>query len=452
MKIIVCGAGSVGRSIVGYLIQGNNDIIVIDTDQKKLDDLSKEWDVQPVIGSSSHPQILEKAGAEGADLIIAATNFDEVNMVTCQLAHSLFNIPQKIARIDALEFTNPMYSYLYNDNHIPVDRIISPEIAIAKAIYSLLKFPGSSDVISLLDNKVCLLSFTCTETCPFLETKIMELERVAPHLDISIISIIRNNKSFIPNNKDKIQLGDKIYFLVETEKAEETIQDFGFSMPSNENVIIFGANQVSYYLAQFLEKDDNILLAKIIDDDVSWTKKLAEDLSETVVLKGEMMSDVILNEANIENADVSIAVTAKDKDNLLASMLARKRSVRSTISLVNSRSYNNLIDSVGDNILVDRSSVTISSILKELRKSKIVEAYSLGKGFGEVWELKIEDQSPHVGKAIKNMDIHKESKICAIERNEKIIFPEENEVLQKDDSIILFVSIQAIRKAETIFA
>lgn len=451
MKIIVCGAGSVGKSIVGYLSQGSNDIVVIDTDAKKLADISKEWDIQPINGSSSHPDILEKAGAKNADILIAATNYDEVNLTTCQVAHSLFNVPKKIARIDSAAFLDPQWNTLYNEHNIPVDLIISPEIEIAKAILEILKIPGTSEVLSLADKKIFLLAFRCQNACPLIQTPLMHLERLAPSLNINIVSLVRNGHSFIPQKGDIINTGDEIYFLVDADKIADTIHDFGMERTPNEKVIIFGGNLIASYLATRLEQDDNIQSCKIIDEDAASAKYLAKILDNTVVIQGEMMSDVILNEAGIEYADVTIAITNKDKDNLLASLLAKKSGVSSAISLVNSRSYDNLVDNIADNILVDRSSVTISSILQELRKAKLNNAYSLGRGFGELWEIKIDADSFSAGRTISDIGLPKTSMVGAIYRDNEIIYPTSQDKLEAGDLVVLFVSTQDIRKVEKLF-
>ena len=452
MKIIVCGAGSVGRSIVGYLTQGNNDIIVIDHDAKALDSISKEFDIQPVLGEAAHPNILDKAGAQNADMLIAVTDRDEVNMVACEAAAALFNISKKIARIDAQSYLHPLWSTLFNDRHIPVDLLISPEIAIAKAILSLLKVPGASEAISLLKHSVRLLAFRCDGKTPLLQTPLSHLSRIAPDLNVKIICFVRNGHSFIPHAEDMMMEGDTVYFLVKDKDVEQAVHAFGMDRSAVERVIIFGSNQIARYLAQHLEQDDNIISCKLIDDNDLATKQLAGDLNNTIVINGEMMSDVILTEAGIENTDATIAVTAKDKDNLLVSLLAKKRGVINTLAVVNSRSYDNLIDNIGDNILVDRSSVTISSILQELRKAHIRDAYSLGRGFGEVWEIKIEEGSSNAGKKISEVELPVTSLICAVLSNDVVSFPEEDTVLNAGDIIILYVGTKGIKKAERLFA
>lgn len=312
MKIIVCGAGSVGRSIVSYLMKGNNDIVVIDNNQHNLDDLSKEFDIQPVFGSASHPEVLERSDAKNTELLIAVTNDDEVNMIACEVAHALFNIPRKIARIDAQDFLEPLWATLYNEKGIPVDLVISPEVEIGKYICQLLKVPGASEVLSLLQKKAFLLAFKLGENCPLIKTPLVQLKQLVPDLNVEVICINRNNRVFIPYKNDVLEVGDEVYLLTPTEDKDLTVASFGFEQPAVERVVVFGGNQISRYMGKIFEKDDNILSCKIIEENVEQAQALASSLDNVVVIHGAMMSDVILSEAGIENADVSVAVTIKE--------------------------------------------------------------------------------------------------------------------------------------------
>ncbi len=451
MKIIVCGAGSVGKSIVSYLIKGNNDIVVIDNNQHRLDDISKEFDVRPILGSASHPEILEKANARKAELLIAVTDVDEVNMIACEVAHSLFNIPRKIARIDAQDFLEPIWATLYNEKSIPVDLIISPEVEIAKYIHHMLKIPGVSEALPLFDNKLHLLSFRLPEDCRLTNTSLLHLDRISPELNINIVNICRNGRNFIPYKNDVLYAGDQIYFLLKTEDISDVVAAFGLEHSSVERVVIFGGNQISRSLGRLLEKDDNILSNKIIEENLAAAQSLAKDLNETVVLHGEQMSDIILLEAGLSNADAAVSVTMRDEDNLISSLLAQKSGVNNSISLINSPSYNRLIEIIGNSILVDRTTVTISSILKELRKSRINEAYALGRGFGEIWEMPIMEDNVNVNKPISSIGLPACSKICAILRENNIFYPGEKDELKLNDKIILYVESGSIKKVEKFF-
>ncbi len=448
MKIIIGGAGNVGRSIVDYLSQGNNDIVVVDTNRRRLDELAKEFDVQTMSGSISHPGIMERIDAKNADLLIAVTDNDEVNLVACQVAHTLFQIPQKIARVDSEYFLNPLWNTLYSDRNLPVDLVISPDIEIAKAILNLIEIPGTTAVFPLVDEKLYLLAFKCASSCPLINSEISEIKKF---YNSPVIHIIRDNRSFFAKPNENIRAEDEIFILVEKDKVFETLHDFGIIVKQNENLAIFGGNAISYYIASVLEKDDRINSCKIIEDDTRIAQDLAESLDDTQIIKGEMMSDVILEEAEIKNADVSVAVTGYDKDNLLASLIAKKMGVAHTLSLVNSRAFDSLIENSSETVIVDRSLVTTSAMLQDIRKAKINNAYCLRRGMGEVWEVRIDADSLNAGKSIEELGLPEKCKIGAIYRNDEIIYPGAEDKIQEHDILIVFVSPQAMRKAEDIF-
>lgn len=452
MKIIVCGAGSVGQSIVSYLTKGNNDIVVIDHNQRRLDEIAKEYDVLPILGEASHPDVLERAGALDADMILALTDVDEVNMLTCQIAYTLFNIPRKIARVDSESFLDPIWSALYNDHHLPVDLIISPDIEIAETILQILKYPGCSGILPMLDGKGCILNLKLTPDCPLLNIPLMQLNRQDENLDIAVVNILRDGQSFIPDAYDNLLAGDEINVYTDISLVYSTISAFGLEKPGNERLLIFGGNSIAEHIGRQVEQDDSIVSCKIIEDDFDNARRLAKDLSGIIVIHGEMLSDVILDEADIAHTDAAIAVTENDKDNLLASLLAAKRGVSSTLSVVNTPSYNNLVFNIGDNTLVDRSSVTISRLLKEIRRTKMQEAYAVSRGQGEIWEIRLQPEDICVGKKIGELNLPKLCRIFIISRAEEIIYPDPTTRLKADDIILIYIDSSVIRQVENIFA
>lgn len=452
MKIIVCGAGSVGRSIVSYLVKGNNDIVIIDNNQRHLDEISKEYDVLPVFGDASHPDILERAGASGADLLLAVTDSDEVNMVVCQVGHSLFSIPRKIARIDSEAFLDPVWATLYNENHLPVDLIISPDIEIAETILRILKYPGASGILPVLDRNFDVVTLRLQAGCPLIKVPLMQLNRVVPDLELAFINIVRGNDCFIPELYDCLEAGDEINILVAADRVDETIRDFGLEKPANERLVIFGGNQIGRFIGRHVEADDSIVSCKLIEENFDEARRLARDLSHVVVIQGPMMSDIILEEADISHADASIAVTGNDKDNLLASLLAAKSGVPSTLSVVNTPSYNNLIVNIGDNILVDRSSVTISKLLKEIRKTKMELSYSVSRGCGEIWEIKVGADSFCCNKKVGELSLPKQSRIFAVYHDKSLVYPVPATEISGGDVLLLYVESGVIKQVEKTFA
>lgn len=450
MKIIVGGAGNVGRSIVAYLSRGNNDIVVIDNDEKNLNEMGREWDILPVLGSVSNPDILQKAEAANAGLLIAATDSDEVNMIACQAAHSLFGIPRKIARISNRGYLKAAWGGLFGDDNIPVDLAVSPEFEIAAAIKRVLQYPGMSGVFPLVNKKILLLSFRCPKKCPLLLIPLNHLKRAEPDLHISVVNIVRGNRNLIPGAEDTFHIGDEISLLVAVDEVENVIHSFGLERKENESVVIFGGGQITRYLAESIEEDDNIISCRIIDEDAKSAALLAQQLSNTAIFNGSMMSEVVLSEAGIETADAAVAVMAEDKDNIIATMIARKNGVENTTALVNSHSINTQIINVGDNILIDRTSITISAILKELRKVHLNNAYTLGTS-GEVWEIAIDSRSTLIGSLVSSLSLPKESRVCGIYRKGEIILKASSEHIAVDDILIFFVAPSSIRQAEKIF-
>ena len=448
MKIIVGGAGSVGRSIISYLSRADNDIVVIDTVQERLDEISKEFDVQPVLGSVSRPDILEKVGAEGADILIAATDNDEVNLVACQVAYTLFNIKKKIARVDSEYFLSPLWNTLYNDKNLPVDLVFSPDQEISSRILELINVSGAKEAYPFADGNIELVCLKCFNECSLYQFKVSEIYENYKDLHFAIVQVLRDGVHFFINDDEKIRMGDEIYVLALKDELEALLHAFNVSLRPAENVVIFGGNAISYDIARHLEENDNFTTIKVVTNDKKAAHSLSEGLNNTAVIYGEMMSDVILADAQLEKADMAISVTSLDKDNLLLSLLAQKSGVNTTVSLVNSRVYDNLTNQIADNIIIDRSTVTISKILSDIRHVNLLNAYPLGRGFAEVWELKLKEDSLLEGKKIQDITLPAKCKIIGIERGKKLIFPTSDTSIELSDILIVIVAPNGISKTE----
>ena len=452
MKIIVGGANGISRSIIGYLSHGNNDIAVVDKDDGALNDIAQEWDIMPIYGSVAHPDILKQAGADDADLLIAATDNDETNMVACQAGYTLFNIPRRVACIDSRIYFKAAWGGLFNEESLPIDLVVSPEYEIAKAVMDIIKIPGMSAVYPLAGQKLKLLSFRITKKCPLVQIPLRNLPENYPDLKIRIVSILRNGKVIVPDGDDMLHGGDEISLLVESDELDNMLHVFDLEHKPNEKILIVGGSQTALYLAERLEEDDGIISCKIIDDNFRDAERLAGRLNKTEVYNGSIMSEAILADIGIDEAEVSVAVDLEDKDNLVASMVAKKNGVESTIALVSERTANTQIINIGENILVDRASIIISSILKELRKANIVHAYSLGASLGEVWEVAIHGDSTLIGSNIEDVNIPDNSRIYALYRNGEVYFDLKGKQFAEDDHPILFCASSAIRKVEKVFA
>ncbi|MBR1601328.1 MAG: Trk system potassium transporter TrkA [Alphaproteobacteria bacterium] len=453
MKIVVGGASSVGKSIVGYLSLGDNDIVVVDEDSAKLEEIAKEYDVQPVLGSVSHPNVQESIGMKNMDMLVAVTDNDEINMVACQVAYTLFNVPRKIARVDSQYFLNPLWNTLYNEKSLPIDLVITPDVEIGKFITALYNLPGSSAVFPFLNNKINIFAFRHRDIdVPFMKFSLNHINQKLKEVRAKIVLIVRGNRRILPDSEDiYLQRNDLIYISCYSEQNTEIMRLFGVDHNPYEKAVIFGANTISYYLASQIEKNENVSSCSIIEDNAEKAAKMAEKLNNTSVIFGEMMSDVILQDAGFASADVSISVTDKDKDNLLISLLASKNKETQALSLVNSKDYNQLAFNIRNNVIIDRSVITISGILHYLRKARINEAYSIGRGIGEFWEIRLGNDSVNLGKSVKELKIPQDCSVVLIARGESLIYEFNEQRLQAEDKVLLFVAPSDIRDIEKIF-
>ncbi|MBP5215360.1 MAG: Trk system potassium transporter TrkA [Alphaproteobacteria bacterium] len=453
MKIVVGGATGVGKSIVGYLSRGNNDIVVVDEDAAKLNEIAKEYDVQPYLGSISHPDVQESVGMKNMDMLIAVTDNDEINMIACQVAFTLFNVPKKIARVDSQYFLNPLWNSLYNEKSLPIDLVITPDIEIAEFIRHLFDFPGSTVVYPFANNQVNIFAFRQKETeVPFMKFSLNHINQKLAELSAHIVMIMRGNRRILPTEEEVfLQRNDLIYVGCFPEQNMEIMRLFGVDHNPYEKIIIFGANTISYYLAKQLENNENIVRCNIVEEDAEKATKLAEKLNVAGIVCGDMMSEVIQQEAGLGTADVSVAVTDRDKDNLLISLIASRSRETQTLSLVNSKDYNVLGLNIRNNVIIDRSVITISAILKYLRRARIREAYSIGRNMGEIWEIKLGEDSSHVGHSVKSLHIPEDSAIMLISRGDKLLFDFADLHLENEDKILIYVAPSDIKRIENIF-
>ena len=453
MKIVIGGASGVGKSFVGYLSLGNNDIVVVDEDAAKLDDIAKEYDIQPVTGSISNPDIQEAVGMKKADMMIAVTENDEVNLVACQVAYTLFGVPRKIARVDSQYFLNPLWNKLYNEKSLPVDLVITPDIEIASFLVGLFKLPGSMAVYPFLNKELNIFNFRQKDTdIPFMKFSLNHINSKLAELSAAVVMILRGNHRILAYEEDVyLQRNDIIYIACSPERNIDVMRLFGVDHNPYEKAVIFGANAISRYLAAQLEDDENIISCSIVENDMQKAHRLAEKLNKATVIAGEMMSDRILEDAGFATADVSVAVTEKDKDNLLISLLASKNKDTQAVSLINSREYNLLATNIRNNTIIDCSVITVSGILQYLRRARINEAYALGREMGELWEIRLGEDSSNVGQTIKELELPENSAVLAIASGENFIYNPTDYELKEQDRHIVYVSPADIRNVEQVF-
>ncbi|ABC22481.1 Trk system potassium transporter TrkA [Rhodospirillum rubrum] len=452
MKVIVCGAGQVGFSIARYLAAENNDVTVVDQRPELIRSISDTLDVQALVGYASHPGVLEKAGAEDADMLIAVTHADEVNMVACQVAHSLFNVPTKIARVRNQNYLQPHWANLFSRENMPIDVIISPEIEVARAIIRRLQVPGAMDIIPLAGDRVRLIGVRCTENTPVVHTPLRQLTQLFPELNIVVVGIVRNDRAIVPSAEDQMLPGDEVYFVVSTDRTQRALSAFGHEETAARRVLIFGGGNVGLFLAQALERDFPQVSAKIIENNKERAQHVAKTLDRTMVLLGDALNPEMLEEAGVAQAETVVAVSNDDETNILASLLAKRYGCQRAITLINKSTYNSLVGTVGVDVVVNPRTITVSKILQHVRRGRIHSVHSLHEGFGELIEADALDTSPLVGKPLKDVNLPAGVLLGAIVRGTQVISPRGTTVIQGGDRIILFASTAAIKKVEKMFS
>ena len=458
MNIIICGAGRVGFTIAKLLSEQGHSITVIDQSSEDIQKINDSLDVKAIVGKGTYPSILEKANASETDMIIAVTRNDEINMLICQIAYSIFNVQKKIARIRSQDYLNPKFTRVYNKENLPIDVIISPEIEIAKSIQRKLEAPGALDNVPFADNKIRLLEILIKDNCKLIDFKLNELTKKHPQLEANIIAIIRNDKMFIPKKTDQIKSNDKIYVIINSSQMAETLQAFGHDEKISKKILIIGGGNIGFNLAKNLEESLDTVRVKIVEKNKNRAEYLANLLNNTIVINGDGLDEEALIEANLGEAETVLALTNDDEDNLMVSVLVEKfakdqkeKDDKRTMALINKPNYSLLQSSLKIDDLIDPRMNTVSSILKHVHKGSIENAYTISNGEYEIIEAEIIETSELINKELKNSNLPDEIRIGAILREKKVIIPRSDFVFQKDDRVVFLAKKDSISIVENIF-
>ncbi|WP_114391639.1 Trk system potassium transporter TrkA [Oleisolibacter albus] len=452
MKVIVCGAGQVGSNIARYLASEGNHVTVIDQSAELIQKISDTLDVQAMVGFASHPNVLEAAGAADADMIIAVTLADEVNMVACQVAHSLFNVPTKIARVRHQSYLQPIWADLFSREHMPIDVIISPEIEVARAISRRMLVPGAFDMIPLADGAVKVIGVVCGQSCPIINTPLRQLTGLFPDLNIEVVAIVRNDRPIIPTGEDQMLAGDEVYFVADTKHVARAMAAFGHEEPEARRVIIIGGGNIGLCLAEEIEAKHPHVSARIVEVDRRRAQMVAQRLSRTMVLHGDGLDPEILEEANVRASEAVVAVTNSDEGNILASLLAKRYGCQRAITLINKTTYQPLVQPLSIDAVVSPRSITVSSILQHVRRGRIKAVHSLREGFAEVIEAEALETSSLINTPLKDIRLPGGVIIGAIVRAGQVIIPRPSTVIKPNDRVIILAEVGQVRKVEKMFA
>ena len=452
MNIIICGAGRVGYTIAKLLSEQNHSISVIDQSSEDIQKINESLDVRAIVGKATYPSVLEKANAAEADMIIAVTKNDEINMLICQIAFSIFKVQKKIARIRSKEYLNPKFSKVYNKENLPIDVIISPEIEIAKSIQRKLEAPGALDNVNFAQNKIRLLEILVNETCPIVNIPLNELTKKFPKLEANILGVIRKDKFLILKKNDVMKRDDKVYVIINSEQMQQTLLAFGHEEKISTKILIIGGGNIGFNLAKNIEQSFETVRIKIIEKDKNRAEFIANELNNSIVINGNALDEDVLSEANLEEIETVIALTNDDEANLMVCVLVEKFSKeKRTMALINKPNYSLLQSSLKIDDLIEPRMHTVSSILKHVHKGTIETAYTILNGEYEVIEAEIIETSELINKELNNSNLPDGIRIGAILRGEDIIIPRSNFIFKKEDIVVFLAKRDQLPVVENMF-
>ena len=451
MKIIICGAGQVGRGIAERLALENHDVTVIDISADLVEALSASTDVRGIVGHGAHPDVLHEAGAEDADMIIAVTFVDEVNMMACEVSKALFNIPTRVARVRDQSYLQPQYAGLFSRENTAIDVVISPEVAVGEMVLRRLALPGAFEAIYFADEQVITLGIKLEDDCPVVNTPLSQLSGLFPDLKAVVCGIVRDGKLFVPRSQDQMLPGDRAYVVADKSQATRTLSLFGHEERPANRVLIGGGGTIGMYVARKLEEREPNIKVTIIEANLKRAEEVANELTNAVVLHGSALDSNLLEEAEIRRTETYIALTNDDKVNVLSAMLAKQHGARKTACLVTNLDARPLISPLGIDGYIDPRSVTVSSILQHVRRGRIRGVHGVEAGEGEVVEAEALETSPMIGKPLREAELPDGLRIGAIVRDREVIIPTGETEIRPKDRVIMFALRDKIDEIQHLF-
>lgn len=448
MKIIICGAGEVGYSLAKYLSSEGMQVTVIDEDAEKLQKITGTIDVRSIAGKTYNPSTLEDAGVRDADLLISVSENDESNIVACEMAKILFNIPNTIARIKEKELLSKKWLDLFLDKGFKIDNIISPENEVANMLARLVAVSGAHDLISFVDDKVRLIGLKLDENCPVLDTPLKQLTELFPDLNTKIVLMTRNEKVFIPDKMEQLQQNDDIYMIADSNNTKRILSVFGKKLIDSRKIIIIGAGIIAINIAKILELNDPDAEVTIIENNKDKAEKAAIQLEKTNVLLGDAVESDIMLEADIANADIVFSVTNSDEINTLVSILAKKSGAKNCYALLNEDKYQPVIPNLDIDGIISPRELTVSRVLKYIRKAIVLDVHEIKDGSAEIIEFQVKEGSSLLGIEIKNSKLPDNTYIGAVVRQNKVISVNKDTSLELGDRVIMCLLHDAIQKVE----
>jgi len=438
MNIIILGAGQVGSSVAESLSSEANDITLVDMNVRLLEELSDRLDIQTVVGHASHPDVLKQAGIRDADMLVAVTNSDETNIVACQVAHSLFHTPTKIARLRSQEYLK--YEELFDHNILPIDVLISPEQLVAEHIQRLIEYPGALQVLDFAGGRARLVGVKAYYGGPLVGHEISDLKKHVPGIDSRVAAIFRRGKGIVPDGHQVIEAEDEVFFIAAAKDIRTVMSELRKLDKPIKRIMLAGGGNIGKQLAKSLEKKYQV---KILEHDAQRAQDLSRDLDKTIVLHGDAADEDLLLEENIDQMDVFCALTNDDEANILSSMLTKSLGARKVMSLINRHAYVDLMESQGSiDVAISPQQITISGLLAHVRRGDVVAVHSLRRGAAEAIEAIAHGDSANskvVGKMVEQVKLPKGTTIGAIIRGDEVIMAHHDVVIENKDHLILFL-------------
>ncbi|MBY8246470.1 Trk system potassium transporter TrkA [Vibrio fluvialis] len=438
MKIIILGAGQVGGTLAENLVGENNDVTVVDKNSDRLRELQDKYDLRVVNGHASHPDVLREAGAQDADMLVAVTNTDETNMVACQVAFTLFNTPNRIARIRSPEYLTEKEA-LFQSGAVPVDHLIAPEELVTSYIERLVQYPGALQVVSFAEEKVSLVAVKAYYGGPLVGNALSALREHMPHIDTRVAAIFRQGRPIRPQGTTIIEADDEVFFVAASNHIRSVMSELQRLEKPYRRIMIVGGGNIGASLAKRLEHSYSV---KLIERNYQRAEQLSEELENTIVFCGDAADQELLTEENIDQVDVFIALTNEDETNIMSAMLAKRMGAKKVMVLIQRGAYVDLVQGGVIDVAISPQQATISALLTHVRRADIVNVSSLRRGAAEAIEAVAhgdETTSKVVGRAVGDIKLPPGTTIGAIVRGEEVLIAHDRTVIEQDDHVVMFL-------------
>jgi trk system potassium uptake protein TrkA len=451
LRIIIYGGSRIGYGLAAYFVGEENDVIIIDENTELLANISEDLDVKAVHGRGTYPEVLERAGAGQADLFIAATSYDEFNILACQVASSIFKIPLKIAYIHDLNYLQFKWDHFYSKEKAPIDFIISPEVGVAQAIIQNLEIPGAMTVIAIPDSTVRVVALRCPATCPLIHRPLAEIYDHFSDIPFKILMANREGRYALLSADDTLLPGDEVFFIAKLVDMKRIFFSFGIEIKSLSNLLILGGGNIGFKVGLTLSKTHPSVEIKFIEHSKSRAQYVAREISSAVVFQGSALDLTMLNEAMVSEADVVISTMNDDENNILASLLGKSMGAKFVSSLVSNDLYYQILPNLGIDSMVNPKLLTISEVLRHINPHKILSLYEFSKRFGGVYQVIVRSNSKILGGTVSSIEEKNHIIVGGVIRDRNFFIPASEELLKKGDKVIVVSTNSSKPRIEKLF-